>query len=112
MMRHQTSKVSSFLSATATVCSAGKGSLLMKLVLKDAYRHIPICSTDWNLLGFQWEGKYYYPAVPMFSSKSIPYIFNLCIEVLHWIIEHHLPMSLVTIWIISCQYSSPISQGM
>jgi len=87
-------KYDSFLSTTATVCSAGKGSLLTKLDLKDAYRHIPIHSMDWNLLGFQWEGKYYYPAILMFSGKSMPYIFNLFMEVLHWIIECHLPTSL------------------
>src|SRR5467141_5004769 len=72
-----TIKYDSFLSATAALHSAGKGSLLAKLNLKDAYRHIPIRSTDWNLLGFQWEGKYYYPLVLMFGGKSAPYIFNL-----------------------------------
>ena len=87
-------KYDSFISATAALCSAGKGSLMAKLDLKDAYRHIPICSTDWNLLGFQWEGKYYYPLVLMFGGKSAPYIFNLFAEALHWIIEHHLPTSI------------------
>jgi len=35
-------KYDSFISTTAALCSAGKGSLLVKLDLKDAYRHIPI----------------------------------------------------------------------
>jgi len=87
-------KYDSFVSAAAALRSAGKGSLMAKLDLKDAYRHIPIRSTDWNLLGFQWEGKYYYPLVLMFGGKSAPYIFNLFAEALHWIIERHLPASI------------------
>jgi len=87
-------KYDSFSLAMAALHSAGRGSLLMKLDLKNAYRHIPIQSTDWNLLGFQWEGKFYYPAILMFGGKSAPYIFNLFAEALHWIIECHLPMSL------------------
>jgi len=35
--------------------------------------------------------KFYYPVILMFRGKSTPYIFNLFIEVLHWIIQHHTP---------------------
>jgi len=62
----------SFQLAVAALCKSGKGSLLAKLDLKDAYRHIPIRSTDWNLLGFHWLGKFYYPVVLMFGIKSVP----------------------------------------
>ena len=64
---------------------------MAKLDLKDAYRHIPVQSTDWNLLGFHWRGKYYYPIVLMFGGKSAPYMFNLFVEALHWIIQRHIP---------------------
>ena len=60
----------------------GRGSLLSRLELKDTYRHIPIHCTDWNLLGFHWLGKFYYPVMLMFSGKSAPYIFNLFAEAL------------------------------
>ena len=73
---------------------SGKGSLLAKLDLKDTYRHIPVCCTDWNLMGFKWLGKFYYPIVLMIGGKSPPYIFNLFAEVLHWIIERHIPTTL------------------
>jgi len=73
---------------------ASKGSLLAKLDLKDAYQHIPIRSTNWHLLGFHWQGNFYYPILLMFGSKSAPYIFNLFAEGLHWIIQHHIPASL------------------
>ena len=42
----------SFMSAAAVLKASGKGLLLAKLDLKDAYRHIPVWSSDWNLLGF------------------------------------------------------------
>ena len=66
----------SFQSVAAALHESGKVSLLAKLDLKDAYRHIPIRSMDWNLLGFHWLGKFYYPVVLMFGEKSAPYMFN------------------------------------
>jgi len=83
-----------FTSAAAALKESGRGSLLAKLDLKDAYRHIPVRSTDWNLLGFHWMGKFYYPIVLMFGGKSAPYIFNLFVEALHWIIQKHIPARL------------------
>ena len=77
----------SFASAAAALCDSGKGSVMAKLDLKDAYRHIPVRNSDWPLLGFHWEGKFYYPVVLMFSGKSAPYIFNMFAEALHWIIQ-------------------------
>jgi len=42
----------SFTSVAPVLKASGKGSLLAKLNLKDAYRHIPVWSSDWDLLGF------------------------------------------------------------
>src|SRR5882672_4986300 len=84
----------SFESAAAVLGKSGQGSLISKLDLKDTYRHIPVCSTDWNLLGFHWVGKFFYPVILMFGGKSAPYIFNLFAEVLHWIVQHHIPAQL------------------
>ena len=70
----------SFTSAVAVLRESGRGSLLAKLDLKDAYRHIPVHSTDWNLMGFHWMGKFYYPVILMFGGKSFPYIFNLFVK--------------------------------
>jgi len=49
---------------------------------------------DWNILGFHWLGKFYYPVVLMFGGKSAPYIFNLFLGALHWIIQRHIPAAL------------------
>jgi len=52
---------------------SGRGLLLAKLDLKDAYRHIPVHSTDWNLLGFHWMGKFHYPVILIRGSQLPTY---------------------------------------
>ena len=46
---------------------------------------------DWPLLGFTWQGSFYHAIILIFGIKSAPYIFNLFAEVLHWIIQRHIP---------------------
>jgi Reverse transcriptase (RNA-dependent DNA polymerase) len=77
--------------AVKDLVSVGSGSLMVKLDLKDAFCHIPICPADWYHLKFHWGGKFYYSIVLAFGLCSAPYIFNLFSEVLHWIIQHHIP---------------------
>ncbi|PIL25946.1 hypothetical protein GSI_11700 [Ganoderma sinense ZZ0214-1] len=84
----------SFDSAVAEICRLGRGALLAKLDLKDAFRHIPVWQADWHLLGCTWAGQLYYSVVLVFGAKSAPYIFNLFAEGLHWIIQRHIPASL------------------
>src|SRR5882724_1809697 len=84
----------SFHEAVKALQEAGRGALMAKLDLKDAYCHIPVRSTDWHLLGFHWLGKFYYPVVLMFGGKSAPYIFNLFAQGLHWIIQWHIPAAI------------------
>src|SRR5882724_6961759 len=83
-----------FHEAMKALWEAGRGAMMEKLDLKDAYCHILVRSTDWHLLGFHWLGKFYYPVVLMFSGKSAPYIFNLFAEGLHWIIQRHIPAAI------------------
>jgi hypothetical protein len=77
--------------AVKDLVSAGVGSLMAKLDLKDAFRHIPIRPADWHHMGFCWADKFYYSIVLAFGLRSAPYIFNLFSEALHWIIQHHIP---------------------
>ncbi|KAG9023013.1 hypothetical protein FS837_006040, partial [Tulasnella sp. UAMH 9824] len=83
-----------FQHAVSAVRTLGRGSLLAKLDLKDAFRHIPVRPADWNLLGYSWQGQFYYDVVLTFGLKSTPYIFNLFAEALHWIISQHIPATL------------------
>lgn len=84
----------SFDSAVAEIRRLGRGTLLAKLDLKDAFRHIPVRQADWHLLGCTWGKQLYYNVVLVFGAKSAPYIFNLFAEGLHWIIQRHIPASL------------------
>jgi Reverse transcriptase (RNA-dependent DNA polymerase) len=83
-----------FDQAVAAVASSGRGTLLAKLDLKEAFHHIPVRPTDWPLLGFAWQGSFYHAIVLIFGIKSAPYIFNLFAEALHWIIQRHIPAQL------------------
>ena len=83
-----------FDQAVSAIAKLGKGTLLAKLDLKEAFHHIPIRPADWQLLGFQWKGSFYHAIVLTFGLKSAPYVFNLFAEALHWIIQKHIPGSL------------------
>jgi hypothetical protein len=83
-----------FEHALHEIASSGKGSILAKLDLKDAFHHIPVRPADWHLLGFEWGHQFYYAIVLTFGMKSAPYIFNLFAEALHWIVQWHIPAAL------------------
>ena len=48
----------------------GVGCFLIKLDVKAAYKIIPVRREDWCLLGFKWEGKWYYERVLPFGLRS------------------------------------------
>lgn len=83
-----------FERAVEDMISSGVGSLMAKLDLRDAFRHIPIRADDWRHMGLFWDDKFYYCIVLTFGLRSAPYIFNLFAEALHWIIARHIPAHL------------------
>ena len=83
-----------FECAVQDLIASGPGSLMAKLDLKDAFRHIPIWPEDWHHMGLMWKEKLYYCVVLAFGLCSAPYIFNLFAEALHWIIQRHIPARL------------------
>nr|VWO98972.1 Dual O-methyltransferase/FAD-dependent monooxygenase CTB3 (Cercosporin toxin biosynthesis cluster protein 3) [Includes: O-methyltransferase (EC, FAD-dependent monooxygenase (EC ] [Ganoderma boninense] len=80
-----------FRSAVDALRTSGRGSMMVKLDLEQAFRQIPVRPADWPLLGFTWLGEFYYHVVLTFGLRSAPYIFNLFSEALHWILDRHLP---------------------
>ena len=43
------------------ICSRlGRGALLAKIDLENAFRQCPVRESDYRLLGMQWRGKFYY----------------------------------------------------
>ena len=71
------------------ITKLGKGALLAKLDIKDAYRMVPVHPTDRHLLGIQWQGATYIDGVLPFGLRSAPKIFNSIADLLQWIIIDH-----------------------
>ena len=63
----------------------GKGCLLAKLDIRNAFRLCPVRPEDHHLLGIHWRNQYYYDLVLPFGLRSSPYIFNQVAEALQWI---------------------------
>ena len=65
--------------------AGGTGALLAKVDIQSAFKLIPVRPDQWRLLGFQWQGGYYYQVALSFGSRSSPRIFNDfadCLELL------------------------------
>ncbi len=57
--------------AVELAANHGKGALLAKCDVKSAFRLLPVHPDDFELLGFKFEGKYYFDkALPMGASVS------------------------------------------
>ena len=67
----------------AHVISAGRGCLLLKRDIKDAFRIVPLSYRAKTLMGFSWEGVTYQECCLSFSLRTTPLIFNLFAEGLH-----------------------------
>jgi hypothetical protein len=76
----------------------GKGTLMAKLDLEDAFKFILVHKDDWELLGTTWERhnndgthtkEYYVDVVLPFGSKSSPRLFNNFACALEYIMYNH-----------------------
>ncbi len=65
----------------------GRGCWLVKLDVEAAYKQVPVRAEDWPLIGFMWEGKYYYERVLPFGLKSSCRLWELYANALQRIIE-------------------------
>ncbi len=64
----------------------GKGTLVAKADLKDAFRIVPVHPSDHHLLGFTWEGLFYYDkCLPMGCRLSCS-LFEALSNALQWIL--------------------------
>jgi Reverse transcriptase (RNA-dependent DNA polymerase) len=74
----------------ALILLAGRGAVILKRDLKDAFRNIPVAITDQRLLGFKWEKTVYTECCLPFGLSTAPFLFNLFAEALHWVLERRL----------------------
>ena len=54
----------------------GRGALLSKVDIRAAFKLIPVRPDQRRLLGFRWNGQYFYQTAISFGSRSSPRIFN------------------------------------
>ena len=65
-----------------------KGCLVAKADIKDAFSIIPISPLDYRLLGFKFEGQFYFDmCLPMGCSTSCQ-TFESLTQAVHWICVH------------------------
>lgn len=75
----------SVMVAAQKVLEVGKGALLAKMDIKQAYRNISVAPEDTHLLGFQWDDKIYVDLRLPFGLRSAPFIFSSVADALLWI---------------------------
>ena len=68
----------------------GRGTLLAKIDLKQAFRQCPVRPADWHLLGLHWQGQYYFDKCLPFGLRSSPFLFDTLASALEYIFTHHL----------------------
>ena len=79
-------KYSSVDDAVTTIQQLGKGTQLVKLDIKDAYRIVPVHPADYHLLGITWQGKLYIDRALPFGLRSAPKIFNAIADFVAWVL--------------------------
>ena len=75
--------------AAAILDTLGRGTLMVKMDLKSAFRQIPVHLSDWNLLGLMWQGQYFFEKVLPFGLRSAPFLFNQAGAAVEWIMRKH-----------------------
>eukprot|EP00117_Sycon_ciliatum_P030475 scpid16664/ scgid24012/ len=63
----------------------GKGALLSKVDLRNAFRLCPVAPSDWPLLGIHWDNAFYVDKFLPFGLRSSPFLFNRLADALCWV---------------------------
>ena len=84
---------SSMDDAVRILITMGPVALMAKADLKSAFRMIPIRPQDWELLGMQWNGAFYFDTCLPFGLRSAPCLFNEYADALQWIVSHNYSLS-------------------
>ena len=69
----------------ARVLILGRGTLLAKMDICQAYRNIPVHPQDQPLLGVEWKGMVYVDLALPFGLRSAPLLFTAVGDALQWI---------------------------
>nr|XP_033795814.1 uncharacterized protein LOC117358235 [Geotrypetes seraphini] len=81
-----TVRYSSVDCALRLILRAGRGALLAKVDIESAFRLLPVHPQSYPLLGFRFDGAYFYDrCLPMGCSISCSY-FEMFSSFLHWVV--------------------------
>lgn len=72
--------------AIEAILLVGRGAILIKRDLADAFRHIPIALADRWLLRFLWNRTIYEERFLPFGLRTAPFIFDLFAKALNWML--------------------------
>ena len=72
---------------TGHILSLGRGALMAKVDVKQAYRVVPVHPDDRCLLGVHWNDQVIVDKVLPFGLRSAPLIFTGLADALQWIME-------------------------
>ena len=95
------------------VAALGKGALIAKMDIKQAYRMAPVHPEDRILLGMQWENSVFVDKTLPFSLRSAPLIFSAVADALQYMMQRRGLLSLTTIstisslWVLQHQMNVP-----
>ena len=74
---------------TAGIMRLGRGSLMAKFDVQNAYRIVPVHTEDRQLLGMKWRGAFYVDMVLPFGVRSAPYIFTCIADLVEWVAKQN-----------------------
>ena len=73
----------------AGIMRLGRGSLMAKFDVQNAYRIVPVHTEDRQLLGMKWRGAFYVDMVLPFGVRSAPYIFTCIADLVEWVAKQN-----------------------
>ena len=79
----------SYCSVDDAFSMLGRGALMAKIDLKNAFRLILVRPKDWNLLGIKWHDQFYINTCLPFGLQSAPFLYNQLADAIHWSLQHN-----------------------
>ena len=77
------------------ILKLGQGCFMAKTDREAAFCQYPVHPDDWQLLGMQWTGKYYFDKILSFGLRSAPFKLTGLSDALEWIAIYDLLISFV-----------------
>ena len=80
-------KYSTISNAIDIIQKLGPNTFMAKSDIQSAFTIVPVHPSDYHMLGFQWQGKYYYYTTLPQGAASSCFIFERIATALHWILS-------------------------